>query len=149
MLEVARLHASTNTKFVCGQASALPLAGAKVDIAVAARSLCHEPDLVGAFRELARITRSGGICIVSDVHAEHAYPRTRIPFGSEDVHIETFKRMPQEIMDIATGSAAWGIEHQYEVRWKDLTWKPEDDRFVRIDRASHRPIFYIIGLRRR
>ena len=145
MLEVARRHTLSNTLFVCAQANSLPLVSATFDITIAARSLCHEP----AFRELARITRSGGTCIVSDVHAQHNYPRTRIPLGSYDVHIETFKRTPGEVMQIAAANAEWDIEHEREFRWNDLSWRPEDERFFRVDRAGHRAIFFVIVLRRR
>ncbi|MEJ0039278.1 MAG: class I SAM-dependent methyltransferase [Gammaproteobacteria bacterium] len=149
MLRAARKHISAKTHLVCGSASAIPLGNAEVDISVAARSLCHEQDLAGAFRELGRVTRRSGVCIVSEVHPQHDYPRTRIPLGAEDVHIETFKRTPQEIIDTATSEGAWEVEHQSEVRWRDLNWEPADPRFSRIDRTSHRAIFFVIGLRRR
>jgi ubiquinone/menaquinone biosynthesis C-methylase UbiE len=148
MLGVARRQTSSNTSFVCAQASSLPLVNERLDIVVAARSLCHEPDSEGAFGELARITRIGGICILSDVHAQHQYPRTRIPFGSYDVHIETFKRTPEQIIQVAGANARWGIEFQREFRWDDLIWKPEDVRFSRVDTAGRRAIFFVILFRK-
>jgi ubiquinone/menaquinone biosynthesis C-methylase UbiE len=148
MLKVARRRALSATNLICGRASTIPLGDETVDMTVAARSLCHEQDLAGAFRELARVTSSGGMCVISEVHAQHDYPRTRIPFGAHDVHIETFKRSPEEIIDIATAGAVWQVDHKSEVRWKDLDWKPDDHRFFRIDRTSERAIFFVIKLRR-
>jgi SAM-dependent methyltransferase len=149
MLKLARRRVLSTTRLVCGHANAIPLLTGIVDIAVAARSLCHEPDLERTFLELARIIRGNGICIISEVHGHHVYPRTRIPLGDQDVHIETFKRTPEEVIDIATASSYWQVDQCYEVRWKDLYWKPEDERFFRIDRSSKRPIFFVLALRRR
>src|SRR5437762_14039141 len=148
MLEVARQRVAARTLLARGRAGALPLASEMFDFTIAARSLCHEPDLSGAFRELGRITRSGGLCVVSDIHARHDYPQTRIPLGNQDVHIETIKRTSSEIENIATESGSWEVEFACEMRWQDLNWAPEDRRFVRIDRQGHRPIFFIVALRR-
>lgn len=147
MLKLARHNVLQTTRLVCGRANAIPLRSGIIGIAVAARSLCHEPNLELAFRELARVTRDNGICIVSAIHGHHAYPRTRIPLGLEDVHIETFKRTPEEVIDIA--SSWWQVEQCHEISWKDLYWQPDDKRFFRIDHSSKRPIFFVVGLRRR
>lgn len=148
MLRVAGRRPLRRTRLLCGRARAIPLGDAAIEMTVAARSLCHEEDLPETFRELARVTVFGGTCILTDVHSQHDYPRTRIPFGPADVHIETFKRAPEEILDVATSSGWWQVEHTAEVRWKDLDWKPTDRRFLRIDRTSDRPIFFVVKLRR-
>jgi SAM-dependent methyltransferase len=149
MLKLARRNVLQTTQLACGRASAVPLRNNSVDVVVAARSLSHEADLEEVFRELGRITRSNGICIVSEVHGHHPYPRTRIPLGEQDVHIETFKRTPEEVIDIATSSSCWQADQCHEVRWSDLFWKPDDQRFFRIDRSSVLPIFFVLQLRRR
>jgi SAM-dependent methyltransferase len=148
MLKVARQRALSSTDLICGRASAIPTHSNAFELTVAARSLCHEHDLGAAFRELARVTRCGGACIVSEVHADHEYPRTRIPLGADDVHIETFKRTPQEVIDVATAGGAWRVDSQSEVRWNDLNWKPDDERFFRVDRTGNRAIFFVIRFRR-
>jgi SAM-dependent methyltransferase len=149
MLRIARSHVSAKTWLAGGRASALPLAEKSLDLSVAARSLSHEVDLPRALHEVAYATRPGGLLIISDVHAEHDYPRTRIPIGSEDIHIETIKRTPREIGRSVAQSGNWEVEFQREYRWRDLTWAPDDERFIRLDRRNLRPIFFMLSLRRR
>jgi SAM-dependent methyltransferase len=148
MLKLAKRDASRTTRLVCGRANALPIRNQSADLVIAARSLCHEPDLEKAFSELARVTRTNGVCIISEVHGRHPYPRTRIQLGEEDVHIETYKRTPQDLLGIARASGLWKIEECLEINWNDLLWQPEDPRFFRIDRSGVLPIFFIIAFRR-
>jgi ubiquinone/menaquinone biosynthesis C-methylase UbiE len=148
MLKVARRRAPSAANLICGSASAIPLDDESVGMTIAARSLCHESDLAKAFQELARVTVRGGTCILSEVHAQHDYPRTRIPFGSDYVYIRTFKRLPREIIEVASAGTEWQVEHVREMRWEDLAWQPNDDCFNRIDQSNKRPIFYVMELRR-
>jgi SAM-dependent methyltransferase len=151
MLQVARRRKLVRTQLVCARASALPLRPRAVDLSVAARSLCHEPNLLEALRQIANATRPGGQLVISDVHAQHDYQRTRIPIGNknEDVHIDTIKRTPQEVQLAADRTECWVINHQQEYRWRDLRWTPTDDRFFRLDQSSERAIFFIISMIRR
>jgi SAM-dependent methyltransferase len=145
MLEEARKR--TQTSLVCARASALPVRDSIFDIVVAARSLSHELYLSRALDEFARALRPNGLCIVSDVHAEHAYERTRIPLGNQDVYLETIKRASTEILDAAMATGQWACEYQREFRWADLRWAPVDERFCRIDRSGQRAIFFVLALR--
>jgi SAM-dependent methyltransferase len=55
-------------RFETGDLTALPLPDAAVDAALCALALVHLPDLPPAFAEFARVLRSGGRLVVSDVH---------------------------------------------------------------------------------
>ena len=67
MLNKARQKGS-QAEFCEGDFTALPLEGASVDAAVCALALVHQPDIISAVAELARVVRSGGRIILSDVH---------------------------------------------------------------------------------
>jgi ubiquinone/menaquinone biosynthesis C-methylase UbiE len=54
--------------FTIGDLRALPLRDGSVDLAVSALSLAHLDDLLAPISELARVVRSGGHLVLSDVH---------------------------------------------------------------------------------
>lgn len=149
MLRLAAHRLSPRISLIQARARALPLRTESVDIALAARSLSHELELVHAFDELARVCRPGGIVIVSDVHSEHNYSYTRIPLNGEDVYIETFKRNPAEICKVVKQLGCWDVEFEQTYCWQDLKWQPTDRRFFRIDKTGRRPVFFVMQLRRR
>jgi len=51
-----------------GDLTGLPVETASIDAVVCALALVHLPDLAGAMAEFARVLRSGGRAIISDVH---------------------------------------------------------------------------------
>jgi ubiquinone/menaquinone biosynthesis C-methylase UbiE len=67
MLERARRKVPAGD-FREGDLEALPLAPGSVDAVVCALALVHLPRVAGAIREFARVVRSGGRVIISDVH---------------------------------------------------------------------------------
>src|SRR6478609_4566768 len=70
-LEQARAHAAARgdrrTRFALADVTALPYAGGSFDAVHAHQVLQHLTDPVGALREMARVTRSGGLVAVRDV----------------------------------------------------------------------------------
>ena len=67
MLAVARRKVPAAT-FVRGDLSALPLADASVDLVVCGLALTHTATLEPVFAEFARVLRSGGHLITTDIH---------------------------------------------------------------------------------
>jgi len=69
MLESAakRLEAFVNVRFIEGRLDAIPLDDSSVDATVSILVLHHLDDLEAMFREMRRITRSGGTALVVDM----------------------------------------------------------------------------------
>lgn len=59
---------------VCGDARALPLRDASIDLAVAAFSLNHIGDPIPALREVSRVLRPGGGAVVGTYGADDTHP---------------------------------------------------------------------------
>jgi ubiquinone/menaquinone biosynthesis C-methylase UbiE len=148
MLVQARRKVPHEVPLLRGRSSDLPFCDAQFRVCLSTRSLCHESNLSKAAQEIARVAAPGAAWVISEVHPEHKYPRTRIPLKGDDIHIETFKRSHEEIARVAVSSGAWKVERAREYRWSDLSWAPTDALFDRIDRASLRPVFFLMVFRR-
>jgi arsenite methyltransferase len=76
MLAVARERAAAvpRARFVCGQLSAVPLPAARADVVVSNCAINHAPDKAAVYREVRRLLRPGGRCVVSDVVSEQVLP---------------------------------------------------------------------------
>ncbi len=74
MLAVARRSHPT-VEFRQGRLESLPLDDDSVDVVVSALAMCHAAELRPVLAEFARVTRPGGIVIVSDPHP------TTVQFG--------------------------------------------------------------------
>jgi len=82
MLESAarQLAGLTNVRFVEGTLGSLPLKDGTIDASVAILVLHHVSDLESAFRDIRRITRTGGISLVVDMY-EHSRDDYRDTMG--------------------------------------------------------------------
>lgn len=69
-----RVHADRRPPPLCGDARALPLRSASMDLAIAAFSLNHLSDPVPALRDLARILGPGGGAVVGSYGVEDSHP---------------------------------------------------------------------------
>lgn len=148
MLQLARKNLPPELELRLGSTSQLSLEEGSVDTALTARVLSHEPDLSLAIREIARVTRVGGTWLVTDVHALHPYPCTRIPTPHGDILIRTFKRTPTEIAEKVTASGLFSVEHTAEFFAGDLSWLPTSKEFAKIDQTGKTPVFFIQMFRR-
>jgi ubiquinone/menaquinone biosynthesis C-methylase UbiE len=74
-----------------GDVRDLPFGYESFDIVLSTRVLSHVDAIDIALSEIVRITRKGGLIILSDVDAQHDYRATRLPTGSGQVQVETFK----------------------------------------------------------
>lgn len=71
MLDLAEQSAAesgfTNLKFICGEAERLPLADGSVDIVLVNGIFNLTPDRAGVFREISRVTRTGGMVYAAEL----------------------------------------------------------------------------------
>jgi ubiquinone/menaquinone biosynthesis C-methylase UbiE len=141
MLAVARQRTGS-ALLLHADIGALPLAPNAVDLAIAARSLCHVPDLPGALRQVALVLRPGGTLIVTELDAEHAFDATTAPTRDGDVTIATWKRTAEET---ASAAACEGLicTRLVRVRATDCRWLPPPPELSSIDRSGRRAIFSV------
>jgi len=66
--ELAALHADAPVALVQGSLAALPLPDARADLTVCGLVVGHLDDLEQSLAELRRVTRPGGMLLLSDVH---------------------------------------------------------------------------------
>jgi arsenite methyltransferase len=69
-IEQATEAAQPGTRFMLGDAEALPFPDAEFDVALSECSLCTFPDKPRAIAEMARVLRPGGTIAIADVTAE-------------------------------------------------------------------------------
>jgi SAM-dependent methyltransferase len=122
MLAVARKKLPADVQFAQGDVCRLPLADASVDVAVCALALTHLPELAQPMAELARVVRSGGSVVLSDIHWVSLFlggvPHVTLPDG-------TIVRMPASrftAADYVGAALAAGlvVEACHEPAWPDF-----------------------------
>ena len=148
MLLQARKRIKSAGPFICGLIQQLPFAKETFNLVTACRVLTHVSELHCAFRELGRVTRAGGLLIISDLTSYHNYATVRIPTPEGDVHIETHKFTLEQLNDAAQSSCYWQVERVESIAYRNLIWKPEPDEFPSIDMSSGKPLFFYEILRR-
>jgi len=132
----------TDARLIRADLRRLPVAPGSIDLAVAARSLCHVPDVSSPLYGIAQTLRPGGTLIVTELDAEHAFQNTKAPSPEGDVAIATWKRSAAEI---TTAAVAQGlvVKEVRRVRASDCRWLPPAPELASIDRSGRRAIFLI------
>lgn len=147
MLRLARGKTSP-AGLVCASLLQCPFGHATFELVVACRVLSHVRDVGAALSELGRVTREGGVALVSDVAKSHRYTDTRIPTPEGDVHIETHKRSARDLAAAAVATGSWAVDLLTEVSFRELARQPADGEYPSLDPQSPRAIFFLIVLRR-
>jgi SAM-dependent methyltransferase len=129
-----------------GDLRALPIRSSSVEAAVAARVLCHLPEIDLALSELARAVRPGGRLVVTELDPGHRFETTRIPTDGAPVEVETFKRGPATIVDSAR-RVGWVHVDIAQISATNCAWLPESG-LSSIDRSGRRPVFFVVTLGR-
>jgi 2-polyprenyl-3-methyl-5-hydroxy-6-metoxy-1,4-benzoquinol methylase len=117
----------------------------KFKVITVARVLSHIEDPSHVIDYVCNsLLESGGVLMISDIHPEHAYDQTSFKHEGVEYKIKTFKHTP---LNLTFGIS--GVEttyHQY--KYRDLIWKPSENKLSSIDRTSERPIFYTLTVRK-
>ena len=141
MLAVARQRRESH-RLVRADMRAIPIAPNCLDLIIAARSLCHIPELDSAFRQIAVSLRPGGTLIVTELDADHAFQTTKAPTADGEVTIATWKRPTTEIVRAAAREGLVSTRI-IRVRATDCRWLPPPSELSSIDRTGRRAIFSV------
>ena len=117
MLELARARVPL-ARFLDGDLRALPVDDGEVDVAVCALALAHLDDLRPPIAELARVVRSGGHVVVSDLHPGLAVTGGQALFQTADgslAFVRQHSHLHSEYLD-AFAAAGLGVVRCVEPR---------------------------------
>jgi ubiquinone/menaquinone biosynthesis C-methylase UbiE len=147
MLDIARERLGRSGLLVQGDARALPFKDRAFSCLLMARVLSHISETETAIDELSRELRSTGTLWLTDVHPQHAYEATRLPFGHEKILVETYKHEMEELIEVAwrvgkLKAFSTAIIHQSAVRPElALASGPLKDK-------DQSPVGYMLAFRR-
>jgi len=127
-----------NVRFVCGDAGAVPLADASVDLAVCGYSFHHFDSPAQVAREMARIVRRGGRVAVVDLilpRPEHEAAHNAIERARDASHVRTHTADELGELLVAAGLRIVAKGPGERVRefddWMRIAgWGPDDDAYA-------------------
>ncbi len=137
MLDKARQRCSaaglTNVRFTPGRAEALPFEDASFDVVVSRSAVHHFPQPVAAFREMARVVRTGGRVVTVDVQSSESSDEAALHNALEVLRDPSHVRMlPKSELQQALVQAGLAVvssirwtNHREFVEWMKITSAPE------------------------
>jgi ubiquinone/menaquinone biosynthesis C-methylase UbiE len=135
MLEKARARCAglTNTLFKPGRAEALPFEDASFDVVVSRSAVHHFPDPTAAFREMARVVKSGGRVVTVDVQSAESPDEAALHNALEILRDPSHVRMlPKSELHRSLADAGLAIEeviawanHREFSEWMKIAAAPE------------------------
>jgi ubiquinone/menaquinone biosynthesis C-methylase UbiE len=130
---------------VQGDIGKLPFSSGSFDWLLCTRVLSHVSDVESAARELARVLKAGGECLITDVHPDHPYDHVTIPHNGLQVAIDTHKH-PLDGLKALLDTSDLLLETLTDYRLADLTDRPSRTVFAKLYEHPDRPIFYVCRL---
>lgn len=91
MLSRAKAKLGNRAKLEIGDAQDMPIEGSCIDIVLMTRVGSHLQSLEKAAQELARVLKPGGVLVLSDLHPNFNYTRTRLPTKLGKIEVATHK----------------------------------------------------------
>ena len=137
MLEKARARCAglTNTLFKPGRAEALPFEDASFDVVVSRSAVHHFPDPTAAFREMARVVKSGGRVVTVDVQSDESPDEAALHNALEILRDPSHVRMlPKSELHRSLADAGLAIEEV--IAWANL--RRELSEWMKIAAAPER-----------
>jgi len=160
--ESARRSGLANTAFTCGDATALPLRAASLDLASCGYSLHHFSDPARVLGELARVVRPGGCVALADIVAPdeeaRAEANNRIERARDSSHVRTLRPAELRARVESAGLRVREWERKERLRsfndWMLIAgWEPGDPAYIETrrlmevsmegDMAGFRPRFLL------
>jgi SAM-dependent methyltransferase len=123
--------------------AALPLPSARFDWVLSTRVLSHVPDIRAVFREFRRVLKTGGECLITDVHPQHPYTRVSIQTAAGDIEIETHKHSIADLRSSILETQDLVVLSLDEYRLSDLEWMPPREAFGKLFRNAYKPVFFV------
>lgn len=113
MLRVARQHYGDSIRWLCGDAAALPLGEASINLVISNLAIQWCPDLNAVFAELYRILRPGGRALINTLgpgtleEVRHAWshpnrPAALLPFQNSASHLAAARLAGFSQMNLST-----------------------------------------------
>jgi ubiquinone/menaquinone biosynthesis C-methylase UbiE len=106
----------TNVQFMPGRAEALPFEAGRFDVVVSRSAVHHFPDPVAAFREMARVVKSGGRVITVDVQCAEDPAQAALHNALEILRDPSHVRMLPK-SELHSALCAAGLEIQSSNSW--------------------------------
>lgn len=133
MLDTARSRLPSG-RFIKGHITSLPFFDRSFDVVLCARVLSHVDEIELALNETIRVMRPGGLLVITNVDAGHAYGDTRLPTSDGDVFATTVKHHREDVLAIIrrlglTIADRWLITGDGGSRRYD-TWSAADEGVV-------------------
>lgn len=145
MLRLARARLGWRARFVRADLLKIDLPQ-RFDCILGCRVLSHIASLPAALSKLTNVAADRAALVLTDLHPQHGYDRTRIEMSDGDLEIPTFKHHPEDIA-AKLEHLGWRVDSHRDFRYGDLRWRPIEG-FRSIDRSGVRPIFFILAASR-
>jgi SAM-dependent methyltransferase len=146
MIEAAR-RANPDVQYHVAPGERLPAADAEYDLTVAVAVLHHvEPPLrPELLRELARVTRPGGLCVVFEHNPLN--PLTRLAVARCEFDEDAVLLGPREARRALAGAGLDHVEAAYILffPWRGASWQRLERRFARVPFGAQ---YYVAAQRR-
>lgn len=142
MLDASRARLPSG-RFLHGGATSLPFFDRSFDVVLCARVLSHVTDVEAAMKDMLRVMLPGGLLVVTNVDAGHAYGDTRLPSKVGDVFARTVKHQREDVFAL-TRRLGLVVEDRWLVtgdggRRRYDTWSGADEGVVGWIAAARRP----------
>jgi ubiquinone/menaquinone biosynthesis C-methylase UbiE len=144
----AQTNAAAAVSHVQADVSTLPFNESQFDWILCSRVLSHLPSQMIVLQEFARVLKSGGECLISDVHPEHPYKHVSIPAWNGEIAIETHKHSLGSLKTVVSDIRDLQIVSLNEYYFRNLLSKPSRAEFEKLYRYSDAAVFYICRLKK-
>jgi ubiquinone/menaquinone biosynthesis C-methylase UbiE len=146
MLAIASAKLKTKASLVLGDARSTVFPDAAFDAVLLSRVASHMSNIYPLADEITRMLHPGGHLIVTDVHAEHPYNFTRIPFEWGKISIDTYKHSLHDWHRVAD-IFDWTVETQKIIVTSEILRSGIDVLPSTVARTAPHPVSFVLHVR--
>lgn len=151
MLSVNRQKTRNNQtpgRYIQAHIDALPFQYHSFDWILCSRVLSHVRQLQAILLEFARVLKSGGECLIADVHPDHPYDHVAIPVAGQEIAIETYKHSLLSFNRALSAVPQLQLVDLHEYYLGDLAVRPSRTEFAKLYRHPDSAVFYTCLLKK-